>query len=89
MRKEGSPTSEAADQIAAWASRIETDFTDRILSADIAVAALWGGLSAKARTPVIDTLIAATALVHGLTVVTRNLRDFVASGAPLLNPWRG
>jgi len=80
---------EAADQIAAWASRIETDFTDRILSADIAVARLWGDLSAKARTPVIDTLIAATALVHGLTVVTRHVKDFVASGAPLLNPWRG
>jgi predicted nucleic acid-binding protein len=79
----------AARQIAEWAARIETDFADRILPADIAVARLWGDLSAKARTPIIDTLIAATALVHGLTVVTRNVKDFVASGAPLVNPWRG
>jgi predicted nucleic acid-binding protein len=80
---------EAADQIAAWAERIETDFADRVLSVDVGVARLWGDLSAQGRTPVIDTLIAATALVHGLTVVTRNVRDFVASGTALLNPWRG
>jgi len=80
---------EAADQIAAWAQRIETDFADRVLGVDVAAARLWGDLSVRARTPVIDTLIAATALVHGLTVVTRNVRDFVTSGAPLLNPWTG
>jgi predicted nucleic acid-binding protein len=78
---------EAADQIAAWAQRIETDFADRMLGVEVGVARLWGDLSAQGRTPVIDTLIAATALVHGLTVVTRNVKDFVASGAPLLNPW--
>jgi predicted nucleic acid-binding protein len=79
----------AADQIAAWAQRIETDFADRVLGIDVAAARVWGDLSAQRRPPVIDTLIAATALVHGLTVVTRNVRDFVASGAPLLNPWTG
>jgi predicted nucleic acid-binding protein len=79
----------AADQLAAWAQRIETDFADRVLGVEVGVARLWGDLSAQGRTPVIDTLIAATALVHGLTVVTRNVRDFVASGAPLLNPWTG
>lgn len=36
-----------------------------------------------------DALIAATALVHGLTVVTRNVEDFRPTGVPLLNPWRG
>ncbi|MBI4724542.1 MAG: type II toxin-antitoxin system VapC family toxin [Rhodomicrobium sp.] len=70
---------DAADQIAAWAHRIETDFADRILEVDVAVARLWGELSAGGRTPVIDTLIAATELVHGHTVVTRNSKDFVAS----------
>jgi predicted nucleic acid-binding protein len=80
---------EAADRLAAWALRIETDFADRVLDVDVAAARLWGDLSAQGRTPVIDTLIAATALVHGLTVVTRNTKDFVASGAALLNPWRG
>jgi toxin FitB len=81
--------SEAAEQIAAWAQRIETDFADRVLGVGVGVARLWGDLSAQGRPPVIDTLIAATALVHGLTVVTRNVKDFVASGAALLNPWRG
>ncbi len=78
---------ESADQIAAWAQRIEIDFADRILPVDVAVARLWGDLSAKGRSPAIDTLIAATALVQGFTVVTRNTKDFVASGAALLNPW--
>jgi toxin FitB len=80
---------EAAVQIAAWAARIETDFADRILAVDIAISRLWGDLSAAGRVPVIDTLIAATALVHSLTVVTRNVKDFMATGAPLLNPWSG
>jgi hypothetical protein len=79
---------EAASQIAAWAARIETDFADRILAVDVAAARIWGDLSAAGRTPVVDTLIAATALVHGLTIVTRNTKDFVTSGVPLLNPWR-
>lgn len=80
---------EAADRLAAWAQRIETDFSDRVLGIDVAAARIWGDLSAQGGTPVIDTLIAATALVHGLTVVTRNTKDFATSGAPLLNPWRG
>jgi len=79
---------DASSRIAAWAQRIETDFADRILPVDVAVARLWGDLSAAGRAPVIDTLIAATALVHRLTVVTRNGEDFAASGVPLLNPWR-
>ena len=79
----------AADRIAAWTWRIETDFVDRILALDAATARLWGELSASGRAPAIDTLIAATGMVHGLTVVTRNVKDFLASGAALLNPWRG
>jgi predicted nucleic acid-binding protein len=80
---------QAADQLAAWAQRIETDFADRVLGVDVAAARLWGDLSAHGRTPAIDTLIAATALLHGLTVVTCNTKDFLASGVALLNPWRG
>ncbi len=76
-----------ADQIAAWVHGIETGFSDRILIVDATVARVWGELSGMRSTPVIDTLIAATALVHGLTVVTRNTKDFVGTGVPLLNPW--
>ncbi len=53
----------------------------------------WARLLADMRAagtamPVKDSLIAATALEHGLTVVTRNLADFAATGAPLVNPWQ-
>jgi toxin FitB len=79
----------AADQIAGWLLRIETDFAGRVLGVDAGVARAWGDLSVQGRAPVIDTLIAATALIHGLTVVTRNTKDFAASGVGLHNPWRG
>ncbi len=80
---------QAASLIETWARRIETDFSDRILEVDATAARMWGDLSATGRPPVIDTLIAATALAHGLTVVTRNTKDFLASRALLLNPWSG
>lgn len=48
----------------------------------------WGELSAAGGLPVIDTLIAATALQYGLTLVTRNTRDVVSTGVSLLDPWQ-
>jgi predicted nucleic acid-binding protein len=62
-------------------------FADRILSVDITVARLSAGLHVPNPRPVRDALIAATALAHGLTVVTRNVADFESTGVPLLNPW--
>ncbi len=78
---------DAANGIAAWAAVMEQNFAEHILDVDVAVARLWGELSARRAAPVIDTLLAATALVHGLTVVTRNVKDFVKTDARLLNPW--
>ncbi|MBC8049042.1 MAG: type II toxin-antitoxin system VapC family toxin [Chitinophagales bacterium] len=77
----------AADEIAAWAIVIQHNFADHILNVDMRVGRLWGELSGKRSSPVIDTIIAATAIVHGLAVVTRNTRDFVKTDAALLNPW--
>ncbi len=74
--------------LALWVDGIEAQFADRLLPVDTAVARRWGELSAQRSLPVIDTLIAATALQHGLTLVTRNSRDFAATGVPLLDPWR-
>ncbi len=67
-------------------------FSGRLLSVDEDVVERWGIITAQSMfkgkaLPVIDGLIAATALVHGLTVVTRNISDMQASGVLLFNPW--
>ncbi len=62
-------------------------FQGRILPVDTAVARRCAGLHVPDPRPERDALIAATALVHGLTVVTRNTADFARMGVPLLNPW--
>lgn len=62
-------------------------FAGRVLPIDTAVALRCARLHVPDRSNHCDALIAATALVHGLTVVTRNIDDFQATGAPLLNPW--
>jgi toxin FitB len=78
----------AADQLSIWVDGIETQFGDRLLGIDGATARLWGELSAARSLPVIDTLIAATAIRHGIALVTRNTRDFKSTGTELVNPWR-
>jgi predicted nucleic acid-binding protein len=67
---------------------IATTFVDRVLPIDALAARLWGELSAGRTLPVIDTLIAATAITRGLTLVTRNTRDVVGTGVPVLDPWQ-
>jgi predicted nucleic acid-binding protein len=67
-------------------------FEDRILPIDEAIADRWGAISAAAAAkgkpvPVIDGLIAATALHHDLMLVTRNASDVAATGVGILNPW--
>jgi toxin FitB len=78
----------AAKQLAVWVDGIETSFADRLLPIDVATASRWGELSAGRTLPVIDTLIAASAINHGLTLVTRNTGDFAATGVPLVDPWQ-
>lgn len=62
-------------------------FENRILPVDAAVALASAKLHVPDPRPVQDCLIAATALVHGMTVVTRNVADFDSTGVSLLNPW--
>lgn len=78
------------DRIRAW---LEIEFPGwfdgRILPVDAAVADEWGRLAARAaRTlPMVDSLIAATALCHRLSVATRNVADFAPTGVAIVNPW--
>jgi predicted nucleic acid-binding protein len=64
-------------------------FAGRILTVDAAVALRSARLNVPAPRPVRDGLIAATALVHGMTVATRNTADFAPTGVPTCNPWDG
>ncbi len=68
--------------------RVMLAFANRILTIDVAVARQCARLHVPDPCAERDALIAATALVHGLTVVTRNRDDFVATGVALLNPWQ-
>ncbi|EJZ57463.1 MULTISPECIES: type II toxin-antitoxin system VapC family toxin [Pseudomonas] len=71
-----------------WLTRhVMPAFEARILPVDAAVALRCASLHVPDQTNESDALIAATALVHGLTVVTRNVGDFQSSGVALINPW--
>jgi predicted nucleic acid-binding protein len=70
-----------------WLERLQAGFADRILPVSREVALEWGRLSAVDPPPVVDGLMAATARVHGLTFVTRNVVDVARTGAALLNPF--
>ncbi|MEW9920455.1 type II toxin-antitoxin system VapC family toxin [Marimonas sp. MJW-29] len=76
-----------AKDLRAWLDRTETLFADRILPFTAADARLWGQLSARIGHGGADLMIAATALSHGATVVTRNTSNFAPTGVRLLNPF--
>lgn len=72
----------------AWMnSHVLPAFNGRILAVDTTVAQCSAGLHVPDPRPFRDGLIAATALVHGMTVVTRNVADFETTGVGILNPW--
>jgi hypothetical protein len=71
-----------------WLTVLKAEFADRVLPVSIAIAERWGFLNARQSLPVIDGLLAATALEHDLVFVTRDSRPLAATGARLLSPWR-
>lgn len=87
------PASARRRKIERWVREdLRGRFAGRILAVDTAVAERWGQISGTSEArgrplPVIDALLAATALVHGLCVLTRNTADFEACNARCLNPW--
>lgn len=70
-------------------NHVRPEFVGRILSIDDVVATRCAHLHIPDRRNEADALIAATALVHGLIVVTRNVRDFEGTGAVVMDPWQG
>ena len=79
----------AAAGLAQWLDALADRFGERLLPVDVAVANRWGELNVPDPVPTVDGLLAATALVHDLTLVTRNVADFTRTGARLLNPFAG
>lgn len=79
--------SEKAIRLDLWLRELRRDNADRILAVTEDVALAWGRITAGRTRGSADTLIAATALVHDLILVTRNVTDFDNTGVTLLNPW--
>lgn len=71
-----------------WLREVEAAFDGRVLGIDNAVSENWGRMSAIRPIPVVDCLLAATALTNGLTLVTRNDRDVAGIGVTVLNPFK-
>ena len=76
-----------ADVLENWLKYVEQHYEARILSIDAAIANAWGQMHSVRNIPVIDGLLAATARVHGLTLVTRNVQHVQGLGVSLLNPF--
>jgi len=87
------PLSKRKTELETWLENIAFRYDKRILPVTLRIAARWGKLvgelESKGRVlPILDSLIAATALEHDLTIVTRNESDFVETGAKILNVWK-
>lgn len=76
-----------AAALEAWAARIAAAFGPRVLAVDAPVAEAWGRLAALRSVPIVDALLAATAQVHGLVLVTRNVADVRGLGVAVLDPF--
>jgi len=77
-----------ADVLERWLTGLNASYRERLLPVTAEIAEEWGRMSATTQPPpVIDGLMAATARVHGLTLVTRNIADVARTGVPLVNPF--
>ncbi len=77
----------AADVLDGWLSELERGYSERVLPVTAAIADRWGHLNVPDPVPTVDGLLAATALVHGMILVTRNVTDVRSTGVPTLNPF--
>jgi predicted nucleic acid-binding protein len=84
IRRRDEPAAEALED---WFQELEASHSDHILPVDQTIAEQWGRFNVPASLPVIDSLLAATASIHGLILVTRNLKDVERTGVDCLNPF--
>lgn len=87
------PASRRRDALAQWLEQLDVSFEDRILAFDRETAGYWAALCTQAERQgqtmaAYDSMIAATAMTHGLVLVTRNTKDFAAAPLVLINPWQ-
>jgi len=87
IEKQRGVAPEFAEELATWIENLTSFYADRILPITPIIARHWGRLSARLGNEGADLLIAATGLVHGLTVVTRNTGHFEPTGVSLINPF--
>jgi predicted nucleic acid-binding protein len=89
QRKEAPDAPEFAEALAQWLTLIELQFAQSILPVSPAIAKLWERLCVQTGNQGIDNLIAATAMVHKLLLVTRNVNDFEVVGVRVFDPYVG
>jgi len=77
----------SADVLEAWLGELVALHSEQILAVDAAIANQWGRYNVPDPLPVLDSLLAATARVHGLTLVTRNVEHLERTGVDCLNPF--
>ena len=70
-----------------WLQKLQSDYANCTIAITNEIAGLWGALSALRPLPVIDSLLAATAIEHGLTLATRNTKDFAGLQISIVNPF--
>lgn len=78
-----------ASALDGWLMTVEDQFSERTFHVDAPIAHAWGRINAADPVPGVDGLLAATALVHGLVVVTRDTDPFERAGVPFIDPWSG
>ena len=86
-------TSRRRSTLERWFADVRDRLAGRILAIEEPIALEWGRVAARCERdgqpiPVIDALLGATAIVHGLSVVTRNSSDIARTGAPIIDPWQ-
>ncbi len=86
MRRRDLDTARALER---WLNILIAEHAGKILPIDAAIAEEWGRMNVPDPLPVVDSLLAATAKVHGLTLVTRNVGDVIRTGINVFNPFEG